>query len=816
MIQKDLEVALYAAIREAQRRRHEYITLEHLLYTLCFDKTTIKILRNVGADVEELKQDLENYLDEDLESLPPSAHVEPMQTLAFQRIMQRAIMHVRSSGKDEVDGGNVLVAIFAEPDSHAVYFLNNQGIERLDVVQYISHGISKLEGEGEWQEDPMYSGDEDDEDGEQVKNPLEAFCTNLVEKAMDGKIDPLIGRHDEVERTVQILCRRRKNNPIYVGDPGVGKTAIVEGLALKIAEGDVPKPLQDAVIWSLDMGALLAGTKFRGQFEERLKAVVKALEKEENAILFIDEIHTIVGAGATSGGTMDASNLLKPALANDMRCIGSTTHEEFKRSFDKDRALARRFQKVDILEPTVKETREILRGLRKHYEEFHEVTYTDEALDAAADLSFKYMREMRLPDKAIDVIDEAGSRFKLQRSGNEDVLIDVERVQEVISKIARIPDINIKGDDKDRLRQLEGTLKKNVFGQDDAITAVVQAVKLSRAGLTRPDKPVGNFVFAGPTGVGKTEVAKQLALALGVDFIRFDMSEYMERHAVSRLIGAPPGYVGYDQGGQLTEAVRKSPHSVVLLDEIEKAHPDIFNILLQIMDNARLTDNSGREADFRNVIIIMTTNAGAREMQQKTVGFGKGIDLSSSTRALEKLFPPEFRNRLDATITFAPLPLEIVTTIVDKFARELELQLASRHVRISLSDEAREWLAEEGYDELLGARPLARVIQDQIKRPLADEILFGALEEGGRAHFELEDGKLTFTVKPLTDEERAEIDRILADEEAEEADEDDSDSDKISFDGAGDDSEDDDSDSDDGSHQKEEVQEAVAEEPIEA
>jgi ATP-dependent Clp protease ATP-binding subunit ClpA len=811
MIQKDLEVALYAAIREAQRRRHEYITLEHLLYTLCFDKTTVKILRNVGADVEELKEDLENYLDEDLESLPASAHIEPMQTLAFQRIMQRAIMHVRSSGKEEVDGGNVLVAIFSEVDSHAVYFLNNQGVERLDVVQYISHGISKLEGEGDWKEDPMYSGDDELEDEEQVNNPLEAFCTNLVEKAMDGKIDPLIGRHDEVERTIQILCRRRKNNPIYVGDPGVGKTAIVEGLALKIAEGDVPEPLRDAVIWSLDMGALLAGTKFRGQFEERLKAVVKALEKEENAVLFIDEIHTIVGAGATSGGTMDASNLLKPALANDMRCIGSTTHEEFKRSFDKDRALARRFQKVDILEPTVKETREILRGLRKHYEEFHEVTYTDEALDAAADLSFKYMREQRLPDKAIDVIDEAGSRFKLQRTPGKEVLIDVERVQEVISKIARIPDINVKGDDKERLRQLEGTLKKNVFGQDDAIEAVVQAVKLSRAGLTRPDKPVGNFVFAGPTGVGKTEVAKQLALSLGVDFIRFDMSEYMERHAVSRLIGAPPGYVGYDQGGQLTEAVRKSPHSVVLLDEIEKAHPDIFNVLLQIMDNARLTDNSGREADFRNVIIIMTTNAGAREMQQKTVGFGKGIDLSSSARALEKLFPPEFRNRLDATITFAPLPIEIVTTIVDKFTRELELQLASRHVRISLSEEAREWLANEGYDELLGARPLARIIQEHIKRPLADEILFGELEDGGRAHFDLTDGKLTFTVKPLTDEERAAIDRILADEEEPEEEDTSEGDEDVVLEGGGDAG-----DSEEPSQPKEEVREAVAEEPVEA
>ena len=766
MIQKDLEVAIYAAVREAQRRHHEYITLEHLLYTLCFDKLTRKVLRNVGADVEELKAELEAYLDEELESLPEDANFEPMQTLSFQRVMQRAILHVRSSGKEEVDGGNVLVATFAESDSHAVYFLKSQGIERLDVVSYISHGVSKSD-DGDWEASPM--GDELDE--EEVKNPLEAFCTNLIEKAMDGKIDPLIGRAAEIERTVQILCRRRKNNPIYVGDPGVGKTAIVEGLALKIAEGDVPKPLQDAVIWSLDMGSLLAGTKFRGQFEERLKSVVKALEEEENAVLFIDEIHTIVGAGATSGGTMDASNLLKPALANNMRCIGSTTHEEFKRSFDKDRALARRFQKIDVLEPTVKETRLILKGLKRHYESFHEVAYTDEALDAAADLSFKYMREMRLPDKAIDVIDEAGSRYKLRRTQGQDVLIDVAQIQEVISTMARIPDINIKGNDKQRLRDLESTLKKNVYGQDDAIDAVVQAVKLSRAGLTRPDKPVGNFVFAGPTGVGKTEVAKQLAAALGVEFIRFDMSEYMEKHSVSRLIGAPPGYIGFDQGGQLTEAVRKAPHSVVLLDEIEKAHPDIFNILLQIMDNARLTDNTGREADFRNVILIMTSNAGARDMQNKAVGFNQSVDLTRSNKALEQLFPPEFRNRLDATVVFAPLPLEVVTTIVDKFVEELELQLAPRHVRISLTDAAREWLAEQGYDELLGARPLGRIIQEKVKRPLADEILFGELEGGGRALFDLDGDKLSIRYEELSDEERAEIDRVIADHHEEEKEE---------------------------------------------
>lgn len=761
MIQKDLEVALYATMREAQTRRHEYITLEHLLYTLCFDTTSLKILKSVGVDVDQLKKDLEAFLSEELEQLPEGSYSEPMQTVAFQRVLQRAILHVRSSGKEEVDGGNVLVALFAEPDSHAVFFLENQGVERLDLVSFISHGVSKgSDDEGNWLDKPAHSsageGDEGDEDS--PKNPLEAFCTNLVERATQGKIDPLIGRDAEVERTVQILCRRRKNNPILVGDPGVGKTAIAEGLARRISMGDVPGPLLNATIWSLDLGSLLAGTKFRGQFEERLKAVVDALKKEENGVLFIDEIHTIVGAGATSGGSMDASNLLKPALAaGELRCIGSTTHEEFKRSFDKDRALARRFQKIDVLEPTVGETREILRGLKKHYEEFHSVTYTDEAIDAAADLAFKYMREMKLPDKAIDVIDEAGARYSLFRTKESDNVIGLAQVQEVVAKIARIPDINVKGDDREKLRTLEDTLKTRVFGQDDAIHALVHAVKLSRAGLTRPDKPVGNFVFAGPTGVGKTEVARQLASALDIDFIRFDMSEYMERHAVSRLIGAPPGYVGYDQGGQLTEAVRKSPHSVVLLDEIEKAHPDIFNILLQIMDNARLTDNSGREADFRNVILIMTSNAGARDMQKNNLGFGNSnsMDVSKSDKALTQLFPPEFRNRLDATVVFAPLPREVVETIVTKFTHELEIQLLERKVRISLNDEAKAWLANEGYDERMGARPLSRVIQDHVKRPLADEILFGKLEHGGHAFFTLNkagDG-LAFKIKKLTKKE---------------------------------------------------------------
>ena len=772
MIQKDLEVALYATMREAQTRRHEYITLEHLLYTLCFDKTSVKILKSVRVDVDRLKQDLETFLREELEQLPEGSYSEPIQTVAFKRVLQRAILHVRSSGKEEVDGGNVLVALFAEPDSHAVYFLEQQGLERLDLVSYISHGVSKGGGDEEsgWLDKPAYSssGDEDEDGEEGTKSPLEAFCTNLVERATEGKIDPLIGRDSEVERTVQILCRRRKNNPILVGDPGVGKTAIAEGLARRISLGEVPKPLLNATIWSLDLGSLLAGTKFRGQFEERLKAVVEALKKEDNGVLFIDEIHTIVGAGATSGGTMDASNLLKPALAaGELRCIGSTTHEEFKRSFDKDRALARRFQKIDVLEPTVKETREILRGLKKHYEEFHEVVYTDEAIDAAADLAFKYMREMKLPDKAIDVIDEAGARYRLFRTEASDNVIDLAQIQEVVAKIARIPDINVKGDDREKLRTLEETLKKRVYGQDRAIHALVHAVKLSRAGLTRPDKPVGNFVFAGPTGVGKTEVARQLADALDIDFIRFDMSEYMERHAVSRLIGAPPGYVGYDQGGQLTEAVRKSPHSVVLLDEIEKAHPDIFNILLQIMDNARLTDNSGREADFRNVILIMTSNAGARDMQKNALGFGNSssVDLSQSNKALDKLFPPEFRNRLDATVVFESLPREVVETIVTKFVVELETQLLERKVRVKLDDASRAWLAKEGYDERMGARPLSRVIQDHVKRPLADEILFGELEKGGRAVFTLneqEDG-LTFSVEPLSEEEVRALEAEIAD-----------------------------------------------------
>jgi ATP-dependent Clp protease ATP-binding subunit ClpA len=743
MIQKDLEVALYTAFREARDRRHEYLTLEHLLYVLCFDATSKRILRGCGVNVDSLKRDLDEHLKTQVQALPEDRDADPEQTRAFQRVMQRAILHVQSSGKDEVDGGNVLVALFSEQDSFAVYFLEKHGASRLDVVQFISHGIEKDAGDDDaWDQPSFTEDDEDDVRG----NPLEQFCSNLVERATAGDIDPLIGRELEVERTIQVLGRRRKNNPILVGEPGVGKTAIAEGLAWRISRGEVPEMLRSATVWSLDLGGMLAGTKFRGQFEERLKAVLKALEAEENSVLFIDEIHTIVGAGATSGGTMDASNLLKPSLASGkLRCIGATTHEEFRRSFDKDRALSRRFQKIDVPEPTLDETKAILKGLRKYYEDFHGVTYTDEALDSAAQLADKHIRDKANPDKAIDVIDEAGSRHKINRENPEDRIIDVAEIERVVAKIARIPEISVEGNDRERLSELDAALKKAVYDQEAAIDAVVTAVKMSRAGLTRPDKPVGSFIFAGPTGVGKTEVAKQLALALGIQFVRFDMSEYMERHAVSRLIGAPPGYVGYDQGGQLTETVRRSPHAVILLDEIEKAHPDILNILLQVMDAARLTDNNGRETDFRNTIIIMTSNAGAQEMAANVVGFGKTVDVSRGKNAIEKMFPPEFRNRLDGIVMFNPLRPEVMGKIVDKFIIELDQQLAERGVRVEISPMAREWLAKRGYDEKLGARPLSRIIQESIKQPLANEILFGALEKGGTAMTDVEDDKLVFT-----------------------------------------------------------------------
>ncbi len=775
MIQKDLEIALYSAVREAKQRRHEYLTLEHLLYVLCFDETTRRTLRSCGANVDQLKRDLETFLDEQLDQLPAGSSAEPVQTVAFQRVMQRAIMHVRSSGQSEVDGGNVLVALFSEPDSHAVYFLESQGLTRLDVVSYIAHGIGKVDDEDdddddgfsdeEWEDNSLNLNEEEDE-GEALRNPLEAYCTNLVERATRGHIDPLIGRDVEIERTIQILCRRRKNNPVLVGEPGVGKTAVAEGLARKIAYGEVPDVLKNSIIYSLDLGGLLAGTKFRGQFEQRLKAVIKALQKRKGAILFIDEIHTIVGAGATSGGTMDASNILKPALATGaIRCIGSTTHEEFRKSFERDRALARRFQKVDIVEPTLEETHGILQGLKKHYEEFHGVVYTEDALRLAAELADKHILERALPDKAIDVIDEAGSRHRVHRNEFKDNVVDVAQIEAVVAKIARIPQIRVEGNERDRLQDLRQALQRTVYGQDSAIDAVVTAVKLNRAGLTQPDKPVGSFIFAGPTGVGKTEVARQLARALNIEFIRFDMSEYMERHAVSRLIGAPPGYVGYDQGGLLTERIRKTPHAVLLLDEIEKAHPDIYNVLLQVMDTARLTDNNGREADFRNVILIMTSNAGAQEMAQNVVGFNQGVDLSRSTKALEKAFSPEFRNRLDGTIIFRPLAESVMTRVVDKFIDELSLQLTERDVQIQLTDAARQWLATRGYDEKLGARPLGRVIQQNVKQPLAEEMLFGHLEHGGSVTIDVDKkDELVFQfegrVRSSEDEENSVSERV--------------------------------------------------------
>lgn len=768
MIQRDLEIALSAAVREARQRRHEYLTLEHLLYVLCFDETTRKILKSVGCNLGKLKADLEEFLDTNVDTLSEGVGSEPVQTIAFQRVMQRAIMHVRSSGKSEVDGGNVLVSIFSEPDSHAVYFLQEQGVSRLDIVSYLSHGISKIddaEEEGGDEPDPGWGAGfpGDDQEAEALQNPLQAYCSDLVKRAHNGEIDPLIGRAHEIDRTIQVLCRRRKNNPIFVGEPGVGKTAIAEGLARKIALGEVPEVLVNAKIYSLDMGGLLAGTKFRGQFEQRLKAVMNALKKEPGAVLFIDEIHTIVGAGATSGGTMDASNILKPALAEgSLKCIGSTTQEEYRKTFERDRALARRFQKIDVLEPTKEEAFTILKGIKKYYEDFHEVKYTDAAIEMAVELAHKHIRDRALPDTAIDVIDEVGSRHRVHPELFSGSVIDVPDIEHVVAKIARIPDIKIKGSEKQRLQELEAGLKDNVFGQDRAIEAVVSAVKMNRAGLTRADKPVGSFLFAGPTGVGKTEVARQLASGLGVEFIQFDMSEYMERHAVSRLIGAPPGYVGYDQGGLLTEKIRNNPHCVLLLDEIEKAHPDIFNILLQVMDTARLTDNNGREADFRNVTVIMTSNSGAADMAQNVVGFGRGVDVDKSVKAIEKQFPPEFRNRLDATVIFDPLPTEVVAMVVDKFVSELEFQLSDRNVHIELSPAARNLVATEGYDELLGARPLARVIQERIKRPLAEEILFGQLQYGGTVHVLLGDsGDFIFEYEPNDPPEEDAADEVV-------------------------------------------------------
>jgi ATP-dependent Clp protease ATP-binding subunit ClpA len=756
-ISRELEVTISLAINEARRRRHEFLCLEHVLHALLFDETVAEIVRQCSGDVKELQADLEEFLKENLESLPEDAgEVDPQQTLAFHRVLQRAAAHVQSAGKEVIETRNFFVALFREDNSHAVYLLEKHGVTRLDVLNYISHGISKTPSDEE--AGPGSAQDSPDEDGEPrpVKDPLEAFTTNLVQKAKDGDIDPLIGREVEIERTIHVLCRRRKNNPIYVGDSGVGKTAIADGLALKLAAGDVPEVLKEVCIYSLDMGSVLAGTKFRGQFEERLKAVLKALDKQPGAILFIDEIHTIVGAGATSGGSMDASNILKPALASGkLRCIGATTYHEYRSYFERDRALARRFQKIEVHEPSIEDAVEILNGLKPHYEEHHGVEYTHDALKAAAELSAKYINDRFLPDKAIDVIDEVGASFQIRPAPEEDgkkIIHDTD-IESIVAKIARIPPRSVSASDKERLQSLDADLKGVVFGQDTAIETLARAIRLARAGLGQPEKPVGSFLFSGPTGVGKTEVAKQLAETLGLQFLRFDMSEYMEKHTVSRLIGAPPGYVGFDQGGLLTDAVTRNPHAVLLLDEIEKAHPDLFNILLQVMDHATLTDNNGKKADFRHVIIIMTSNAGAREIAAHAIGFGNISNEGKDQHAIEKIFSPEFRNRLDAIVHFRTLPMQAIERVVEKFVKELVEQLTERKVSITLTPAARRYLAEKGYDKTFGARPMARLIQTEVKQVLADEILFGQLQEGGEVEIDFDEEKLTFSYAPADSEE---------------------------------------------------------------
>ena len=756
-ISRELEVTISLAINEARRRRHEFLCLEHVLHALLFDETVAEIIRQCGGDVKELQADLEEFLKENLESMPEEAgEVDPQQTLAFHRVLQRAAAHVQSANKEVIETRNFFVALFREDNSHAVYLLEKHGVTRLDVLNFISHGISKTPSDEEAApgSDPG-SPDEDDEP-RPAKDPLEAFTTNLVQKAKDGDIDPLIGRAVEIERTIHVLCRRRKNNPIYVGDSGVGKTAIADGLALKISQGDVPDVLKEAHIYSLDMGSVLAGTKFRGQFEERLKAVLKALDKQPGAILFIDEIHTIVGAGATSGGSMDASNILKPALASGkLRCIGATTYHEYRSYFERDRALARRFQKIEVHEPSIEDAVEILNGLKPYYEKHHGVEYTHEALKAAAELSAKYINDRFLPDKAIDVIDEVGASFQIRPAPEEDgkKIINDTDVESIVAKIARIPPRSVSVSDKERLQSLDADLKGVVFGQDTAIETLARAIRLARAGLGQPEKPVGSFLFSGPTGVGKTEVAKQLAETLGLQFLRFDMSEYMEKHTVSRLIGAPPGYVGFDQGGLLTDAVTRNPHAVLLLDEIEKAHPDLFNILLQVMDHATLTDNNGKKADFRHVIIIMTSNAGAREMAAQAIGFGNISNESKDQQAIERLFNPEFRNRLDATVHFRTLPMQAIERVVEKFVKELVEQLTERKVSITLTPAACRYLAEKGYDKTFGARPMARLIQTEVKQVLADEILFGQLQEGGSVEIDFDEEKLTFSYESVGSDE---------------------------------------------------------------
>ncbi|MBI2364354.1 MAG: ATP-dependent Clp protease ATP-binding subunit ClpA [Deltaproteobacteria bacterium] len=744
MISKELEITLNAALKEAKRRRHEYVCLEHLLYALLRDKDAGAAILNCGGDLGRLRKSLEEFFTGRLETLPDGLNQEPQQTLGFHRVLQRAVIHAQSAEKKEINGGNLLIAMFREPDCYAVYLLEEQGITRFDVVNYISHGISKIATGEELPQNEDESSEE--EKPSQRVNPLEAYTVNLVNRAAQGSIDPLIGREDEIERTIHVLCRRRKNNPIYVGDPGVGKTAIAEGLALKIHRGEVPDALKSAVIYALDMGALLAGTKFRGDFEARLKGVLAGLKKKPNTILFIDEIHTIVGAGATSGGSMDASNILKPALASgELKCIGSTTYHDYKSYFERDRALARRFQKIEIPEPSQDEAYKILEGLKPHYEKHHGVHYSTAAIRAAVQLSAKHINDRRLPDKAIDVIDEIGAAVKIQPADKRKKTIGPKDIEKMVAKIAKIPPRSVSTSDKEQLQNLDRDLKLVVFGQDAAIETLAGTIKLSRSGLGHPEKPIGCFLFSGPTGVGKTEVAKQLAQVMGIEFLRFDMSEYMEKHTVSRLIGAPPGYVGFDQGGLLTDAINRNPYAVLLLDEIEKAHPDLFNILLQVMDHATLTDNNGKKADFRNIILIMTTNAGAREMSGSPLGFAAQSNVGKGKEAIEKMFSPEFRNRLDAMVTFNALGPEIIERVVEKFIMELDHQLNEKKVFLQLTPKARRWFAERGYDPAFGARPMARLIQNEIKRVLADEILFGKLQNGGKVEVDENEGKLTFS-----------------------------------------------------------------------
>jgi ATP-dependent Clp protease ATP-binding subunit ClpA len=737
MIAQELEVSLHMAFVEARQKRHEFITVEHLLLALLDNPSAAEVLRACAANIEELRKELIAFITEHTPTVAGTDEIDTQPTLGFQRVIQRAILHVQSSGKKEVTGANVLVAIFGEKDSHAVYFLQRQGITRLDVVNFISHGITKAPAQGS----PRGEGEqlEQEQEGQQAGGALENYTQNLNAQALMGKIDPLIGRDKELERVIQTLCRRRKNNPLLVGEAGVGKTAIAEGLARRIVEGRVPEILAHAQIYALDMGALLAGTKYRGDFEQRLKAVLKQLVDNHNAILFIDEIHTLIGAGAASGGTLDASNLLKPALASgQMKCIGATTYTEYRGVFEKDHALSRRFQKIDVNEPSVEETVSILKGLKTRFEQHHGVKYSTQAISSAAELSARYIGDRHLPDKAIDVIDEAGAAQRILPKSKQKKVIGKTEIEEIVAKIARVPSQHVSSDDRAALKNLDRDLKSVVFGQDKAIEALAKAIKMSRSGLGNPTKPIGSFLFSGPTGVGKTEVARQLAYCMGIELVRFDMSEYMERHAVSRLIGAPPGYVGFDQGGQLTEAITKKPHAVLLLDEIEKAHPDIYNILLQVMDHGTLTDNNGRQTDFRNVVIVMTTNAGAEMLQKGGIGFSISRAAGDEMAEIKRMFSPEFRNRLDAIISFAALDHEVILRVVDKFLMQLEAQLHEKKVEAVFTDKLKDWLAEKGFDPLMGARPMARLIQDTIRSALADELLFGRLSNGGRVTIDLD------------------------------------------------------------------------------